>query len=167
MVIWSIPESMWSKPWHNYVNFFNAVRDQRSWAVTVSLGLAACVQQFLQILWSCWWYDGLQMTKSLNPLQLHIALKLVDYLHAVLFTKWWTPAQPCFSTGMLLLYPIKTLTSFQLTCSTAECLKQMILVHSSTFPVFYCPIGKKQQDWLIWTLNVFVVYSIEYRLKGI
>ncbi|XP_038587675.1 butyrophilin subfamily 1 member A1-like isoform X5 [Micropterus salmoides] len=40
---------------------------------------------------------------------------------------------------MLLLYPIMTLTCFQLTCSPVKCSKQVFYEHSSTFPVFCCP----------------------------
>uniref|UniRef100_A0AAR2LEN5 protein-glutamine gamma-glutamyltransferase n=1 Tax=Pygocentrus nattereri TaxID=42514 RepID=A0AAR2LEN5_PYGNA len=43
---------------------------------------------------------------------------------------------------MLHLYPVMTLTCFQLTCSPVECSKQVFFEHSSTFPVFFCPCPK-------------------------
>ena len=80
--------------------------------------------------------------------------------------------------GMLILYPIMTLTCFQLTCSSVEFSKQVILSIPQLSRSFVAPVPsnsksvnicKKTTKFISLNIKylVFLVYSIEYRLKMI
>ena len=75
-------------------------------------------------------------------------LKLLGYLFTQLFTKWWTSTHPCLwmsLSGKLFLYPIMTLTCFQLTCSTVECSKQG---HVAPVPAFWNMLQASNSKWV-------------------